>query len=151
MTHIATTLSTVRLNSQEIADGDVPWTIFVETPSTPPRSNIADPTDQAVSLLYDALDAAPSSNPISALATPLPAFDQDKDVLLFFKFFDPFSRSLRYVGYQYLSINLGLRQLFPRLWRLAGLTSQTPISLYEEVKPTMIEAIEDCDSPLEKV
>ena len=44
-----------------------------------------------------------------------------------------------------------MRDLFPRLRQLAGLPPQTPILLYEEVKPTMVEAIEDVDAPLEKV
>ena len=96
--------------------------------------------------------AAPATNSIpSRHNAPLPPFDKDCDVLLFFKYFEPISRTLSYVTHLYCPISLRMRDLFPRLRQLAGLPPQTPILLYEEVKPTMVEAIEDVDAPLEKV
>jgi hypothetical protein len=44
-----------------------------------------------------------------------------------------------------------MRDLFPRLRQLSGLPPHTPILLYEEVKPTLVEPIEDVDAALEKV
>ena len=138
------------LTLKEIADQDLPWTIFVET-SLPDGWSPAGPA-----ILETAKqDSAATPNSHHAVPCrgkpPLPPFDKDCDVLLFFKYFEPISRTLSYVTHLYCPISLRMRDLFPRLRQLAGLPPQTPILLYEEVKPTMVEAIDDVDAPLEKV
>ena len=130
---------------QEIADQDIPWTIFVET-------TLPDGWSPAGPAILETNSTAPPSFPCPSRQNhPLPPFDKDCDVLLFFKYFEPISRTLSYVTHLYCPISLRMRDMFPRLRQLAGLPPQTPILLYEEVKPTMVEAIEDVDAPLEKV
>ena len=138
-------LSCLTPSFKEIADQDIPWTIFVET-ALPDGWSPAGPTVTEASPT-----PPPSSQPTPHQNYPLPPFDKDCDVLLFFKYFEPVSRTLSYVTHLYCPISLRMRDLFPRLRQLAGLPPQTPILLYEEVKPTMVEAIEDVDAPLEKV
>ena len=143
---------------QEIADQDIPWTIFVETTlpdgwaSAGPA--IGEDTTNQRTITPNALSSRPPTNtthpsaipPANAAAPtanlvqrPLPPFDKDSDVLLFFKYFCPVGRTLSYVTHLYCPISLRLRDLFPRLRQLAGLPPQTPLLLYEEVKPTMVE------------
>ena len=112
------------------------------------------PAGPAVTETTSPQQSAPGIAPPAPAGRPsrsLPPFDKDCDVLLFFKYFEPVSRTLSYVTHLYCPISLRMRDLFPRLRQLAGLPPQTPILLYEEVKPTMVEAIEDVDAPLEKV
>lgn len=105
----------------DLADNANPWTIFLET-----------------------LD--PDSG-----ASALPEFDKESDVLLFFKMYNPKEKRIAYCGHSYMPITAKARELIPILNERAGFPLNTRLVLYEEVKPNLVERIEDLDLPLEKV
>lgn len=81
----------------------------------------------------------------------LPPFQQDRQVLLFFKYYDPATRQIHYAGHHYALIKRPLADLVPVLLQRAGLGADTQLELYEEVKPGMIDTIEHIDKPLETI
>ncbi|OQR76440.1 ubiquitin carboxyl-terminal hydrolase 7-like, partial [Tropilaelaps mercedesae] len=106
---------------QDLSDQAGSWTIFVETVN-------ADDSD---------------SN--------LPFFDRESDVLIFFKLYDPFEKKLSYIGHQYIPMQTKLRGLMAELNKRAGFPQNTPLLVFEEVKPTLLEAITELDDPLDKL
>lgn len=105
----------------DVADTVSPWTIFLEM-SSPDSPN-----------------------------TGLPTFDKDSDVMLFFKYYDPSKEKIHYMGHMYVSITSKVSNMTPELNRRANLPLDTPLMLFEEIKPNMLERIEDLDRPLEHV
>ncbi|GBM82029.1 Ubiquitin carboxyl-terminal hydrolase 7 [Araneus ventricosus] len=105
----------------DIADSTSPWTIFLET-----------------------------VEPDSGLPC-IQEFDKESDVLLFFKLYDPKNKRMSYCGHTYMSINSRARSLVPILNDRAGFPEDTELLLFEEVKPNVVERIENIDLPLEKV
>jgi len=105
----------------EVADNCNPWTCYLEL--LPPDSGL----------------------------TALPPFQQDRQVLLFFKYYDPVTRQIHYAGHHYALIKRPLADLLPILLQRAGAPSNTQLELYEEVKPGMIDTIEHFDKPLETI
>lgn len=97
------------------------WTVFVETLS--PESN----------------------------AQRLPHFDKDSDVLLFLKMYDPRTKSISYCGHAYVPISAKGTELLPDLNRRAGFSPDTPLILYEEVKPNLLEMLHNIHLPMEKL
>jgi len=81
----------------------------------------------------------------------LPKIDKESDVLLFFKLYDPKNKFISYFGLEHLKSNLPTRALIPLLSKKAGFPEGTTIEFYEEVKPNMVEKIDDLDQPLNKV
>jgi ubiquitin carboxyl-terminal hydrolase 7 len=88
----------------DVADNCNPWTCFLEL--LPPDSGLA----------------------------ALPPFQQDRMVLLFFKYYDPTTRQIHYAGHHYALIKRPLADLVPILLQRAGLPPHTQLELYEEVK-----------------
>ncbi|GIY89443.1 ubiquitin carboxyl-terminal hydrolase 7 [Caerostris extrusa] len=105
----------------DIADSSSPWTIFLET-----------------------------VEPDSGMPS-IQEFDKESDVLLFFKLYDPKNKRMSYCGHTYMSINSRARTLVPILNDRAGFPEDTELMLFEEVKPNVVERIENVDLPLEKV
>jgi len=81
----------------------------------------------------------------------LPAFDKDLDVLLFFKYYNPRNKCLRYCGHQYINIDSNVKELVSLLNERAGLPQGTELALFEEIKPNLLERLTDLDRPLQKV
>lgn len=106
---------------QELSDQDNPWVVFVETLS--PESGLKE----------------------------LPPFDKDSDVLLFLKLYNPRTKTISYCGHLYVPISAKAVELVPELNRKAGFPVNTPLMLYEEVKPNLIERLEDLSLPIEKL
>lgn len=104
----------------DVADNENPWTVFVET-----------------------------LNPESGLKE-LPQFDKDSDVLIFLKLYDPKRKTISFCGHTYVPITAKTAELLPDLCRRAGFPIGTPLLLFEEVKPNMVERIESHDLPIEK-
>ncbi|CAG2239267.1 UBP15 [Mytilus edulis] len=104
----------------DVADNENPWTVFVET-----------------------------LNPESGLKE-LPQFDKDSDVLIFLKLYDPKRKTISFCGHTYVPITAKTAELLPDLCRRAGFPVGTPLLLFEEVKPNMVERIESHDLPIEK-
>ena len=107
----------------EVADSVSPWTIFLEMSS---------PAD-------------------SGVPRPLQNFDKDHDVMLFLKYYDPAQEKIHYMGHMYISITAKVSTLVAELAKRAHLPEDTSLLLYEEIKPNMLERIEDMDKPLEHV
>ncbi|XP_064603934.1 ubiquitin carboxyl-terminal hydrolase 7-like isoform X2 [Liolophura sinensis] len=105
---------------QDLAECEAPWVVFVETLS--PESNL----------------------------TQLPPFDKERDVLLFFKLYEPRTKSVSYCGHMYVPICDKLGSILPELCSRARFPRDTPLILFEEVKPNMLERLETFDLPLEK-
>ncbi|XP_011304851.1 ubiquitin carboxyl-terminal hydrolase 7 isoform X2 [Fopius arisanus] len=83
--------------------------------------------------------------------TALPPFDKDTDVLLFFKLYDPKNKKIHYAGHHYMPVTAKVQELIPILNERAGFAADTELALYEEIKPNMVERIENLTEPLEKV
>ncbi|KAJ2388540.1 ubiquitin-specific protease ubp15, partial [Coemansia sp. RSA 2611] len=58
------------------------------------------------------------------------------------KFFDAERRQMRGVGSLYVTADQHVRDIIPALRRLAGLADTTPVVLFEEVKPSLIEEMD---------
>ncbi|XP_023245457.1 ubiquitin carboxyl-terminal hydrolase 7 [Copidosoma floridanum] len=105
-------------------------------------------------------DCAESGNPWTVfveLISPdlgvmlLPSFDKDTDVLLFFKLYDPKKKRIHYCGHHYMPVTSKVQELIPVLNDRAGYRPNTNLILFEEIKPNMVEKIENLSEPLEKV
>lgn len=105
----------------ELAENQNPWNIFVEV-----------------------------VNPDSGRSA-LPQFDKDADVLLFFKLYDPKAKQIYYCGHHYMPVASKVQDLLPLLNERAGYAPDTELILYEEIKPNMVERIENLNESLEKV
>ena len=81
----------------------------------------------------------------------LPPLDKDQDVLLFFKMYDPRHKILSYFCRMHRPANSMTGDLIPILCEKAGFPPGTPIDLYEEVKPNLIDKITELNLPLNKV
>ncbi|XP_070580003.1 ubiquitin carboxyl-terminal hydrolase 7-like [Ptychodera flava] len=113
--------SDINRSVYELAEGESPWNVFLET-----------------------VDAE-SGN------AALPPFDKDSDVLLFLKLYDAKTKSISYCGHIYLPISTKVYELLPVLCERAGFPPVgTDLLLYEEVKPNLTERIQDYDLPLDK-
>lgn len=105
----------------EVADNVNPWTVFLEV--------------------------VPADQP----QTSLPPFDKDCDVLLYFKLYDPRHKKIHYCGHYYMPITAKVQELIPILNERAGFEPECELILYEEIKPNIVERIEEYDKPLERV
>ncbi|XP_074593603.1 ubiquitin-specific protease 7 isoform X2 [Brevipalpus obovatus] len=83
--------------------------------------------------------------------TELPAIDRENGVILFFKMYDPKNKFVTYCGHAHLPSSTKTRDIIPLLNKKAGLPPNTPLDLYEEVKPNQIEQITNLDLPLDRV
>ncbi|KJE95662.1 ubiquitin carboxyl-terminal hydrolase 5 [Capsaspora owczarzaki ATCC 30864] len=67
-----------------------------------------------------------------------PAVDS-KSMLLFFKYYDPKESLMRYLTHSVVDKAQRFSDLFPLIRQAAGLPAEAALSVYEEVKPSMIE------------
>ena len=81
----------------------------------------------------------------------MPTFDKDQDVMLFFKFYCPRTRKIHYMGHLYLAITTKLNTVLPKLCELASIPLDSRLLLWEEIKPNMLEKVEDVHQPLEHI
>jgi len=92
------------------------------------------------------LEIAPENSPRSSL----PSFDKDKDVMLFFKLYDYAQEKTYYMGHMYVAITSKVSAMVPELISRANLNPGTDLSLYEEIKPNMLEKIGNINNSLER-
>jgi len=80
---------------------------------------------------------------VSTNPEPLPPFAplHDDDVLLFIKHYDPHRESLRYVGHLTVRNTFKPPNLAPLMNSLVGNHPSTPLVIYEEVKPQMVDVL----------
>jgi len=81
----------------------------------------------------------------------LPSFDKDQDVVLFFKYYCPLTKKIYYMGHQYLSISTKLSSVIPKLCEMANIPPDSELILWEEIKPNLVERIQDVEQPLEHI
>ena len=62
-------------------------------------------------------------------------------MLLFYKYYNPKAKLIVYAGHSFECADRKFSELFPMLCESVGLPLNTPLILYEEVKPTYIELI----------
>ncbi|XP_066936124.1 ubiquitin carboxyl-terminal hydrolase 7-like [Clytia hemisphaerica] len=72
-------------------------------------------------------------------ATSLPDFDTKNEVNLFFKFYDPRTRTMSYCGHSYVDLRSLPTSLFPMLCERAGLPKGTKLLFFEEIKTGQTE------------
>lgn len=70
---------------------------------------------------------------------------------MFFKLYDPKQKKIHYCGHHYMPVSSKPADLIPLLNERAGFPTDTELTLYEEIRPNMIEKISNINEPLEKV
>lgn len=71
--------------------------------------------------------------------------------MLFFKMYDPKQKKIHYCGHSYVPVTSKLSDIIPLLNDRAGFAPDTELLLYEEIRPNMIEKINNFNEPIEKV
>ena len=85
------------------------------------------------------LEILPQDSPGKELAP----VDRGRGTLVFFKLYDPKDRRLHYKGYYIMGETETWKDLFPLLNERAGFPKDTQLMLFEEVKPSAVERIEE--------
>lgn len=93
------------------------------------------------------LELLPPDSPMQAL----PPYNKERDVLLFFKFYDPVMKRLNYCGLGYFYTTQKVADLVPEANKRAGWPIDTELTLYEEQKPNVVQKITNLNDTLEKV
>lgn len=93
------------------------------------------------------LELCPPDSPQESLKP----FNKDRDVLLFFKFYDPVLKRLNYCGLAYYDISEKIGSLVPELNRRCGWPLDTELTLYEEQGANVVAKIPNLNDPLQKV
>ncbi|CAI8053204.1 Ubiquitin carboxyl-terminal hydrolase 7 [Geodia barretti] len=72
----------------------------------------------------------------------LKPYNFQQEVLLFFKYYNPTTRSISYVGHSVENIETKFRDLFPGMSKAASLHPDVPLLIFEEIKANMVEKID---------
>ncbi|XP_064406140.1 ubiquitin carboxyl-terminal hydrolase 7-like [Halichondria panicea] len=72
----------------------------------------------------------------------LPSYDCRNHVLLFYKYYDPTKGMLMYMGHIIVPVTIKFVDLFPLFCEKACIPVNTPLALFEEIKPNLVERIE---------
>lgn len=59
------------------------------------------------------------------------------------KQYDPITQTLKGVGHCFVRATDRIKELYPIICQKVGWPEKTPISLFEEIKPTMVEPMKD--------
>lgn len=89
-------------------------------------------------------------NQPDSVYSELPIFDRERDVLIFFKCYDPYGKRLNYTGFGYYNVNRKLLDLISDLNRRAGWPVTTELTLYEEQGANVVQKILNHTDTLEK-
>lgn len=93
------------------------------------------------------LEFLPPDSPLNSL----PPFNKERNVLLFFKFYDPAMKRLNYCGLGYYNFSQKVSDLIPDLNKRVGWPIDTELTLYEEQGSNMVQKITNLNDTLEKV
>lgn len=145
---------------QDISKQENIWTIFVETSTDQSFS----PTFDYMSLCTTATtpspeslspDTSPSDNPplspSSQQKQSLPSYNSKEDVMLFFKFYDPKTSTLRYVFRMHLAVTANLKTIQEKINKKMKFPAGTDLLFFEEVKITQITPLINRDISLEQL
>ncbi|KAI8821452.1 ubiquitin carboxyl-terminal hydrolase 5 [Fimicolochytrium jonesii] len=84
----------------------------------------------------------PDQPKISPIRNKEPGSGTDKGLTLWLKEYDPVTANLHYIGRLYVDDkDTKIGEIIPTLVEAAGLAPSTPIKVYEEVKPEMIDTL----------
>lgn len=64
-------------------------------------------------------------------------------ILVFLKQYDPLTQTLRGVDHCFVRSTDKIKELYPIIWEKAGWPEKTPVALFEEIKPQMVEPMRD--------
>ncbi|CAO3672198.1 unnamed protein product [Umbelopsis vinacea] len=73
---------------------------------------------------------------------PPPPSTRSSSILIFVKIFDVATQSIHGLGHLYVEKNGKVGDIIPTLNSMAGFEKDTPLMLFEEIKPTMIDAMD---------
>jgi len=128
----------------EVSKIENKWTIFVETS-----------LDISFSSNFDYMTLFNTNNRSisNSVATPvkLPSFDTRHDVMIFFKYFDQKTSTLRYVFRMNLSVSANLKLIQEEINKKMKFPSDTSLLFFEEVKSTQILPLIDFDMSLKQL
>ncbi|XP_014255041.1 ubiquitin carboxyl-terminal hydrolase 7 isoform X2 [Cimex lectularius] len=133
-----------------------PWPLNIRTNNTI-RPTTLDIESELHKTIEDIAERASPWNIFLEILSPdagtnsLPPFDKDADVLLFFKMYDPKAKKIYYCGHHYMPVASRVSALIPILNERAGFPPGTELDLYEEIKPSLVESINNQNEVLEKV
>ena len=101
------------------------------------------------------VDVTKNCNPwtifLQLLKPGVAKFDEDQDVLLFFKYYCPRKGCIHYVGHLCLADTTNLNSVLPKLCAMANIPTNSKLILWEEIGPNMLERIFDTKQPLENI
>lgn len=122
---------------QEVSKQDSKWTIFVE------KSN-----DLSFSLTFDYMSLlsehpAPLCLDAPASNLTLPNFNSKEEVMIFFKFYEPKTSTLRYVFRMHLSISVNLTKIQEKINKKMKFSSDTQLLFFEEENASQITPLTD--------
>jgi len=80
----------------------------------------------------------------------LPPFEKNRDILLFFKYYDPIYKRLNYVGSNQYQLSMKICDLVPLLNKELGFPIHTELSIYEEQGPNVVQKIINMQDTIEK-
>lgn len=83
--------------------------------------------------------------------TKLPSINREKDVMMFFKLYDPINKFVSYCGNAVISLDMKMPALVQLLSKMAGFPESTPLHLYEEIRSGHTEKLRISDDPISKV
>lgn len=101
--------------------------------------------DKSASIFYVFLELIKPSRSLEALPEREPG-----DVLLFFKYYDPLNEFITYCGYDFINENSKFTSLVSKLNDKIGLPANTPLLLYEEVRPDACNEVLDLNVTLKQ-
>ena len=101
--------------------------------------------------LFNANTNGSISNSSVASTVKLPSFDARHDVMIFFKYFDHKTSTLRYVFRMNLSVSANLKLIQEEINKKMKFPFGTSLLFFEEVKLTQIVPLTDFDVSLEQL
>eukprot|EP00731_Ephydatia_muelleri_P029201 Em0020g845a len=120
------------------------WPFEKRTNSTTRPCNLPDDINKSVFAIAESKQpwrVYVETIPLGGDPETFQTYDFSTTVLLFFKFYDAIRKVISYVGHSIESLNKKFEDLFPMLQEMAYLPTNTPLRLFEEVKPNMVDEI----------
>lgn len=107
-------------------------------PTTIPGNTPASPPSQPAT--KDKENSSSNNSSAAANTSSFPPL-HDEDIFLFFKYYDPATEGLQFVGRAIVRSSLKPPDLTQLMNNMAGLPIHTPLVVFEEVKPAMIDPL----------
>jgi hypothetical protein len=161
----------------DVTKQDAAWNVFVETASdvsfnnsffyaslvnAPHTAIVSELIDKQLALTAEDQSASQSSSSTNFASSPqqqkpatarstLPSYTPAEEVMIFFKYYEPRTSTLRYVFKLYISKKTTLHAIQERVNRKMRFPLATDLLFYEEVRMSQIKPILVFDKPLDKL